>query len=281
MNNIILPSPLVSVEWLVAHLNHPNLIILDATKTKIGQKELSNEAKTRRIPRARIFDLQNTFKDQKASLPNTMPSHEYFEKEIRKIGINNDSIIIIYDHHGVYSSPRAWWIFKTMGHKNVAVLDGGYPAWNKANLPIAIQANYDGEHGNFKAYYQANLIKSAREVLANLNKQDISIIDARPEGRFHGTAPEPRAHLKNGHIPGSQNLPSLKIIKDGKLLPVEDLKDIYGTLNLENKEIIFSCGSGITACVIALGAEVVGYNSKAIFDGSWTEWGNGEYPVEK
>ena len=281
MNNISLPTPTVSIEWLLAHLNHPNLVILDATKTKVGQKELSEEAKTKRIPRARIFDLQNTFRDQDATLPNTMPSPEYFEKEAQKIGLNNDSIIVIYDHHGVYSSPRAWWIFKAMGHKNVAVLDGGFPAWKKANLPIAIQADYDGEAGNFEANYQSNLIKSAKEVLENLDKKNIAILDARSEGRFHGTAPEPRADLKSGHIPGSQNLPSGKIIKDGKLLPEAELKKIYGALDLENKEVIFSCGSGMTACVIALGAEIAGHHSKAVFDGSWTEWGGGNYPVEK
>jgi len=281
MNNLSLPTPTVSIEWLVNHLNHPNLVILDATKTKVGQKELSEEAKTKRIPRARIFDLQNTFKDQKDTLPNTMPSPDYFEKEIRKMGINNDSIIVIYDHHGVYSSPRAWWIFKAMGHKNVAVLDGGFPAWKNANLPISIQTNYDGEAGNFEANYQPNLIKSAAEVLATLEKKEVTILDARSDGRFHGTAPEPRAHLKSGHIPGSQNLPSSKIIKDGKLRSKTELKKIYDAFDLDNKEVIFSCGSGMTACVIALGAEIAGHHSKAIFDGSWTEWGDGDYPVEK
>ncbi len=281
MNKISLPTPIVSIEWLVTHINHPNLVILDATKTKVGQKELSEEAKTKRIPRARHFDLQNTFKDQEATLPNTMPSPEYFEIETRKIGINNESIIVIYDHHGVYSSPRAWWIFKTMGHENVAVLNGGFPAWKDANLPIAIQAAYDGEAGNFKSNYQANLIKSAKEVLENLNRKDVAILDARSAGRFHATAPEPRADLKGGHIPGSQNLPSSNIIKDGKLLSKKELKDIYDAFDLEDKEIIFTCGSGMTACVIALGAEVAGHQSKAVFDGSWTEWGDGNYPIEK
>ncbi|MFK7774289.1 MAG: sulfurtransferase [Saprospiraceae bacterium] len=281
MTNINLPTPIVSIEWLVTHLNHPNLVILDATKTKVGQKELSKAAKTKRIPRSRNFDLQNTFKDQEATLPNTMPSPKYFEEEIRKIGINNESVIVVYDHHGVYSSPRAWWIFKTMGHENVAVLNGGFPAWKEANLPIAIQAKYDGEAGNFKINYQPNLIKSAAEVLATLDKNDVAILDARSDGRFHGTAPEPRAHLKGGHIPGSQNLPSSKIIKDGKLMSPTELKEIYDAFHLENKEVIFTCGSGMTACVIALGAEVAGYQSKAIFDGSWTEWGDGDYPVEK
>lgn len=281
MTNINIPTPIVSIEWLVSHLDHPNLVILDATKTKVGQKELSEEAKTKRIPRARSFDLQNTFKDQEATLPNTMPSPEYFENEIRKIGVNNNSIIIIYDHHGIYSAPRAWWIFKTMGHDNVAVLDGGFPAWKSANLPIAIQANYDGNVGNFEANYQPNLIKSVEEVLANLDQNDVVILDARSDGRFHGTDPEPRAHLKGGHIPGSQNLPSSKIIKNGKLLPKEELKEIYDAFHLENKEVIFTCGSGMTACIIALGAEVAGHESKSIFDGSWTEWGDGNYPVEK
>lgn len=281
MSNISLPAPIVSVEWLVNHLNHPNLVILDATKKKVGQKELSEEAKTQRIPRARIFDLQNTFKDQKAVLPNTMPTAEYFEQEIRKIGVNNESIIVIYDHHGVYSSPRAWWMFKTMGHEKVVVLNGGFPAWRKANLPIAIQEKYQGDQGNFKANYQSHLIKSAKEVLNSLDNEQIAILDARSKGRFDGTAPEPRAHLKGGHIPGSHSLPSATIIKDGKLLPLEELKTIYATFHLNNKEAIFTCGSGMTACIIALGAEIIGHPSNSVFDGSWTEWGDGQYPVSK
>lgn len=281
MSDISLPTPIVSVEWLITHLNHPNLVILDATKKKVGQKELSEEAKTKRIPRARKFDLQNIFKDQEAQLPNTMPTADYFEEEIRKIGINNESMVVIYDHHGVYSSPRAWWMFKTMGHQNVTVLNGGFPAWRDANLPIAIQTLYDGEHGNFRANFQTHLIKSAKEVLENLDSDQIAILDARSKGRFDGTSPEPRAHLKGGHIPGSFNLPSGTIIKDGKLLPEEELKKVYSTFNLNGKEAIFTCGSGMTACIIALGAEVSGHSSNAVFDGSWTEWGDGNYPVSK
>ena len=140
---------------------------------------------------------------------------------------------------------------------------------------------HDGAAGNFEANYQSKLIKSAEQVLDNLGKKEVAILDARSEGRFHGTAPEPRADLKGGHIPGSQNLPSSKITKDGKLLSKNELKEIYDAFQLENKEVIFSCGSGMTACVIALGAEIAGHHSKAVFDGSWTEWGDGDYPVEK
>ena len=209
-----------------------------------------------------------------------MPSPEYFSKEVQKLGINNESTIVIYDHYGIYSSPRAWWLFKVMGHKNVAVLNGGFPAWNKVQLPIDDKKSYDGPLGNFKANFQSHLISNADDVLKSLQQDDISILDARSAGRFNGTEPEPRAHLRGGHIPGSGNLPIAKIIKDGKMLSTAELKEIYTGFDLKEK-LILSCGSGITACVIALGAEMAGHHNKSVYDGSWTEWGDGDaYPVE-
>ncbi len=278
--NLQINQPLVSITWLEERILDPNVIVLNATLPKLGQP-LSEEAKTKSIPFSFDFDLKNIFKDLDASLPNTVPSPEHFSKEVQKLGVNNESTIIIYDHHGIYSSARAWWLFKVMGHQNVAVLDGGYPAWNKMHFPIDNKKAYDGPQGNFKANYQSHLISNADYVLKSLKQSDISILDARSEGRFNGTAPEPRAHLRGGHIPGSGNLPIAKIIKDGKMLPTSELKEIYGSFDLKEK-LILSCGSGITACVIALGAEMAGHQNKSVYDGSWTEWGDGDsFPVEK
>ena len=277
----IFPSPLVSIDWLKENINHPDLIILNATLPKVGQP-IPEEATKTGIPNALIFDLKNTFKDLKATLPNTMPGPEYFSKEVQKLGINKNSKIVIYDHHGIYSSPRAWWIFRVMGHQNVAVLDGGFAAWKNSNLPTQPYSNKTRMTGSFVAKFQAHLLKNVNEVLQSLEKNDNSILDARSEGRFNGTAPEPRAYLKGGHIPGSQNLPIAKIIEDGKMIAKDELIKTYQALNVMDKKLILSCGSGVTACVIALGAEIAGHHDKAVYDGSWTEWGDGDsFPVEQ
>ena len=272
-------APLVSTKWLNENMNHPDLVILDATLPKVGQANLSKEALTQSIPHARFFDLKNTFKDLDAALPNTMPSPTYFSKKAQELGINNQSTIVIYDHHGIYSSPRAWWMFRVMGHQNVAVLDGGFPAWKNENLPTQKTTPYHGQAGNFIANFQPHLLADVNVVLQSLNQSDVTILDARSEGRFRGTSPEPRAYLRSGHIPRSENLPISTIIKDGKMLPINELKKIYHSKNTTGKKLIFSCGSGITACVIALGAEMAGLFDKSVYDGSWTEWGAGEYPV--
>ncbi len=281
MNPIQLPTPLVSIDWLNENINHPDLVILNATLPKVGNPLPETVGKIE-IPNARIFDLKNTFKNLEAKLPNTMPGPEYFSKEVQKLGIHKKSKIVIYDHHGIYSSPRAWWIFRVMGHQDVAVLDGGLPAWKNKNLTISSYSNYQGNAGDFVARFQPHLLTDAKEVLQNLDKDDISILDARSEGRFNGTAPEPRAYLKGGHIPGSQNLPISKIIQEGKMISKEELNEIYNTLNVMDKKLVLTCGSGVTACVIALGAEVAGHQNKTVYDGSWTEWGDGDdYPIEK
>jgi len=281
MTDLIIPSSLVSPEWLNENLNHPQLVILDAMLTKVGQKEYSHEALTLRLPSARDFDLKNVFKDLEAPLPNTMPSPAYFSEHIKKLGINQDDTIVIYDHHGVYSSPRAWWMFKVMGHKNVAVLNGGFPEWKKLNFPIENKKPYDGPIGNFEARFQSDLLIDANVLLENIDNPDFAILDARSNGRFTATEPEPRKNLRGGHIPNSKNLPIKEIVKDGKMLPPDALKEIYSELETDDKRLILSCGSGITACVIALGADQAGHENKAVFDGSWTEWaGNHKYPVE-
>lgn len=275
------PTPIVSIDWLKDNLNDPNLIILNATLPKVG-KPLPEEATKLGIPNALIFDLKNKFKDLKATLPNTMPGPEYFSKEVQKLGINKNSKIVIYDHHGIYSSPRAWWVFRVMGHKNVAVLDGGFPEWKKLNLPIQAYSHNKRKTGNFVSKFQAHLLKNASEVLQSLDNDDKTILDARSEGRFNATEPEPRASLRGGHIPGSQNLPIAKIIKNGKMISKSELVELYQALNVMDKKLILTCGSGVTACVIALGAEIAGHQDKTVYDGSWTEWGDGDsYPIEK
>lgn len=273
MKKLTFQSPLVSIDWLAENIDHPNLVVLDASIPKVGAGKVVVSENTLGIKGARLFDLKNTFKKAESNLPNTMPDPHFFSAEARKIGINQESIIVVYDNLGIYSSPRAWWMFKVMGHEKVAVLDGGFPAWKKANLPCDNIVNYTGEIGNFTAQHQAHLICDQEEVLLSIKDNQKIVLDARSNGRFWGTAPEPRADLRGGHIPQSKSLPHTEVVKEGHVISRAQLEVLFDTSTHKDKKMIFSCGSGITACVLALGAEIIGLDNKTVYDGSWSEWG--------
>lgn len=279
--NLKIVKPIVSVQWLLDNLSASNLVILDATIPKVGQSTSDLDSNIG-IEKALFFDIKKVFSKKDAPFPNTIVSPVIFEKEVCKLGINSDAAIVIYDKHGVYSSPRAWWLFKAMGHTNVAVLNGGLPEWEKENYPCREIIDFDGEIGNFKTDYQFNCIYDYDKVLEAISDDHKLIIDARSSDRFEGLKPEPRAGLRSGHIPNSKNLPFTELIQNGKILPALTLTQKFERLNNNNSEIIFSCGSGITACILALGAEAAGYKNLSVYDGSWTEWGSLlELPIEK
>ncbi|PWJ36151.1 3-mercaptopyruvate sulfurtransferase [Sediminitomix flava] len=274
-----LPNPIVSVEWLSEHLEHPNLILLDATIPKPGSKE--KYIPTEVIGTAQFFDINNAFSDKSSSLPHTMPSVAQFEEEAQKLGINQDSWVVVYDALGTYSSPRAWWMFKAMGFSNVSVLDGGLPTWKAKNFPTKSYEKNEAK-GDFKAVLKEELIKDKNAVLTALEDEAKSILDARSAGRFDGTAPEPRVGLRSGHMPNAKSLPFTDLQLEGQMKTKEDLKSIFNDKKVE-QEMIFSCGSGVTACILALGATIAGYDKLSVYDGSWSEWGQEELdlPVVK
>ncbi len=273
MATIIISEPIVSVEWLHSNLNAENLIILDASIKKVGGGD--NDSKSElQIPKSRFFDLKETFSDVSATFPTTFPSEKQFTIGAQNLGINSDSAIVIYDDKGIYSSARAWWIFKAMGHNNVAVLNGGLPKWMDAGFGSEFKREYKLPLGNFNAYYNPEYIKFFDDVKqASLTKSHV-IIDARSEARFKSLEAEPRAGLRSGTIPNSVNLPFEDLLEDYQLLSKDLLENKFKSLTSKEEAIIFSCGSGITACVLALGAEVCGYKNISIYDGSWTEWGS-------
>ena len=267
--------PLVSISWLKNNLEHPNLIILDTTIKKVTSDD-KTAVTNKIIPGARFFDIKGMFSDKETNIPNMLPSPEVFEQGCRRLGIQQDSQIVVYDQLGIYSGPRVWWMFKAMGFHNVAVVDGGLPAWIDANYPLEDLNSYADipyEKGNFKAAFKPNSVVSQEDVYAIMHNPDVLILDARSYGRFIGTEPEPRNDLKSGHIPGSISLPYTEVLADGKMKSVEELKIIFTALDLGNKKLIFSCGSGITACIILLAAEIAGYSNLSVYDGSWSEWG--------
>ncbi len=261
----------VSVEWLRKNLHNENLILLDSSLQKAADGSISKPNNIS-IPNARYIDLNNTFSDARSSFPNTLPSPEQFEVECQKLGINNSSKIVVFDNKGIYSSPRVWWMFKIMGHENIAVLDGGLPEWINKGYSFEALIFKNFEPGNFKATYNKQYLKTYNDVLQNIESKTFTLVDARSEGRFNGIEPEPRKHLKSGHVPNSINIPLEQVLANGKFKPVAELKEIFGNKIASESEIAFSCGSGITACIVMLACEISFKKSKYIYDGSWTEW---------
>ncbi|MBE0670283.1 MAG: sulfurtransferase [Anaerolineales bacterium] len=275
MSNIQISSPLVTIQWLAEHLNADNLIILDARIKPITPVVSdATQEDPGCIQGALRFDFDEHIRDKSTDLPHMMPSAEFFAEEMQKLGINKDSAIVTYDDVGVYSSPRAWWMFRAMGHHQIAVLDGGLPAWKKAGYPCGIQAETLGKtRGNFVSHPQKGMFVDSAQVLKALFDPAFSVVDARSEGRFKGQEPEPRAGLRSGHMPNAVNIPFADLVVDGFVRQPESLKSIFAKKINQNQQLIFSCGSGVTACVDALAAELAGYTKLTIYDGSWSEWG--------
>ncbi|MEJ5996356.1 sulfurtransferase [Pedobacter sp. Du54] len=263
-------SPLVNATWLFENANLPQLIVLDASlksPIKTGQP-IENKI----IPHALQFDW-DAFSDLGNPLPHTFPESPQFTQAAQELGINTNSLVVIYDRAGIYSSARVWWMFLAMGFKNSYVLNGGLPEWLKMGYGYANEYEKPQEKGNFIATFNEDLISNRQQVLAASNDKSKLIIDARSADRFDGKIAEPRPGLRSGHIPNAINIPYETVLFENKIRTKKELEEIFSAVKNKNTPLIFSCGSGVTACIDALAATLIGYNHISVYDGSWSEWG--------
>ncbi|MER7759812.1 sulfurtransferase [Streptomyces sp. NPDC097619] len=266
-----LPGPLVDAAWLADRLGAPGLVVFDASVGALRGAAAS-------VPGARPFDLDGALSDHGSAVPHTAPGPEALTAALRGLGLRGTDTVVVYDAAGVYSSARAWWMLRAAGFDRAAVLDGGLPAWREAGGPVAAEpAWYAGPPGDFTARPRAGLFTGSAEVLAALDDPTAAVLDARTAGRFAGTEPEPRPGLRGGHMPGAVSLPFGTLQRDGRMREPAELRAVFAERTGERgaERLVFSCGSGVTACVLALGAVLAGHEDRelTVYDGSWSEWG--------
>lgn len=265
----------VSTAWLAENLRRPELVLLDCSMSKVVGKEPLVYEQLVVLPGAQQLDLEQQLLDTSASLPNTFPTAAQVTAVMQRLGVNRTSQIVLYDNQGIYSAPRAWVILRAMGHQQVAVLDGGLPQWLSEQRPTTSRYAQPPSQGNFVAQFEPSWLVNKQQLEAALPQPQIGIVDARSTERFYGHKPEPRADMRSGHIPGSCNLPFGALMQDFRLAPQQQLAEAFAKLGLDSKQqLVFTCGSGITACILLLAAEQAGLtSSKQLYDGSWAEWG--------
>jgi thiosulfate/3-mercaptopyruvate sulfurtransferase len=281
------PATLVSTEWLAAQLarpqsEHSGVRVLDGSWHMPNlERDPRREFEEGHIPGAAFFDIDG-IADRSTSLPHMLPSAAQFARQVGELGISNRDLVVVYDVRGVVSAARVWWTFRAMGHDRVAVLDGGLRKWKAEGREVETGPAKVAPV-RFRAQLRRAIVRNLEQVRRNIGTRREQVLDARSRGRFAGTEPEPRAGLRGGHIPGSLNLPYDALYQpDGTMLPPEELRHAFAASGVNPaRPVATTCGSGITASVLALGLHLIGHRKVAVYDGSWTEWaGHPDTPVE-
>jgi thiosulfate/3-mercaptopyruvate sulfurtransferase len=264
-------DPLVTTEWLAGQLGATDLVVFDATKFLPGEgKDGAEEFARTHIPGGRFFDI-DAIADPDTELPHMVPSPGRFERLLGELGVSNASRVVFYDQKGLSSAARGWWMMGLFGHDQAFVLDGGLPKWLREGRPVEAGLPALPASAKFQASFRATRLRGIGDMLAGT---DDLVLDARPAGRFAGSAPEPRAGLPSGHIPGSRNVPSASLLRpDGTMLDPAALRAAFAAVGADGAQsVVTSCGSGITATILSLGLLRAGLPQGAVYDGSWTEW---------
>lgn len=262
----------IDADWLQERLKTPGVSIVDASWYLPAQaRNAKVEYEASHIPGAVFFD-QDLVVEPASDLPHTLPNPHLFAQFAGSMGISADDTVVVYDGPGVFSAPRVWWMFRTMGMTQVYLLDGGFDRWKAAGRPVTAEPTKIAPcvfHVDFDKARVASL-SDMRDVV----DKGAQIADARPAGRFAGTDPEPRAGVRSGHMPGARSVPASSLSQDGKLLPLDQLKDVIEAAGIDlSKPVVTSCGSGVTAAIITLALQSIGHTDNRLYDGSWTEWG--------
>jgi thiosulfate/3-mercaptopyruvate sulfurtransferase len=267
MNSLVTPS------WLAARLQDPTTIILDATLPPVGVTppiDTRSRYLDKHIPGAIFFDIEE-LSDYSTPLPHMLPTPEDFSRSMSALGVADTAIIVVYEQEGVFSAPRAWWTLRTFGAQNVHILDGGLRAWTEASLPTE-SGPVQRAPSSFHAALNQQAVKNLSQLKEKITNHQ-QILDARSAARFNGTAPEPRPGLSSGHMPGATSVPFTELVEDGRLKPADKLRELFLAKDIDLQQpITTTCGSGVTAAVIALGLEVVGAQNVSLYDGSWAEY---------
>ena len=269
---------LVETDWLADHLEAPDLVVLDSSWHLPGaERDAHAEYLQERIPGALFFDIDE-IADTDSDLPHMLPSPEKFSSRMRRMGIGDGFRIVCYDSVGLFSAARVWWTFRVMGVDEVAVLNGGLAKWKSEGRPLEDGPPPHRTERHFTSRRKAELIRDRDDVLAITDNNSAQIVDARAVERFEGRVPEPRPGLRAGHIPGSLNLPYATLLNaDGTLKSVPQLKAIFSAAGVDlANPVVTTCGSGVTASILALALAILGHRNTAVYDGSWSEWGGDE-----
>lgn len=273
MDEIIRNNHIISIKNLARNIGGDNIKILDVRWSLDKKVKTLDTYNCSHLPNAIFFDLE-FFSDSNSELPHMLPNESFFKKEVSKLGIHNKDKIIIYDQNGFFSSSRVWFMFKLFGHKDVVILDGGINNWVK-NKMVTTEKISEFKPSDFKTKFNNKRIVTKLEIKESFNNDDYTIVDARPENRFFGIKKEPREGLMKGNIETSINIPFNSIYdSNGLLCNSNYLRNLFFNKNkLENKKVIATCGSGITACNIIFGLSIIENNNTYLYDGSWAEWG--------
>ncbi|HTI88012.1 MAG TPA: 3-mercaptopyruvate sulfurtransferase [Alphaproteobacteria bacterium] len=272
----LISPDLVTSDWLAAHLNDGHVRVLDGSWWMPADKrDARAEWLAAHIPGARFFDIDR-IADTSVPLPHMLPSEAVFADALVTLGIGADDHVVVYDAAGIFAAPRVWWTFRAFGFDNVSVLDGGLPKWKRENRPIdsGDSASAAAPTKRFAPRLDHRWVRSLDEMRANVDSRRELVLDARSAGRFAGTEPEPRAGLRSGHIPGSRSVPFGTLIESGTMKPVDELRRVFASAGVDaTTPAVATCGSGLTAAIIAFALHRIGHPSVAVYDGSWSEWG--------